>query len=447
MVTTIIATSTATTIVDAICDERDFYVDATNGDNTKDGRTPATAWKTVARVNAETFIAGDHIYFKSGEHWHEQLSITDSGVIGNHIVFSSYDTGDMPAFDGDNYTLPTPTENYEPLIQCSGDYVTIDGLETRYSSGMGILNTGNYSIIQNCYSHHNHENGIFTNGDYSVIEYCTVYSNCMSNYQAPGGVIWASGLSCGRSPTGATLRHNTVYENWGEGLSTYEAYNSTLEDNVVYDNWSLNIYISDTDTALCQRNLVYNTGVMTPYYSGTVRGYGILLQDETSLPANSDITVINNICMFNNRNLYMNPGSSDSISNVLVAGNTFYNSTRYRCVDIQQYTTMTNVRFIDNIIEQNDAIALIFLVATAGMTFSYNNWNKAPQADASGTGDIVSDPLLYKTGSEYLPGYYKPTASSPGLNAGTYLIELISDYEETSRDASPNMGAYETNEA
>ncbi len=50
-----------------------YYVSASGGDDSKDGVTTATAWKSIAKVNASTFAAGDQILFKRGEVWTEGL--------------------------------------------------------------------------------------------------------------------------------------------------------------------------------------------------------------------------------------------------------------------------------------------------------------------------------------------------------------------------------------
>ena len=42
-----------------------YYVSPT-GDDAKDGRSPAAAWKTVAKVNATAFKAGDQVLFARG---------------------------------------------------------------------------------------------------------------------------------------------------------------------------------------------------------------------------------------------------------------------------------------------------------------------------------------------------------------------------------------------
>ena len=77
-----------------------YYVDATNGDDTKDGQTVVTAWKTIAKVNGSTFAAGDQILFKRGEVWRESLVPPSSGMSGNSIKFDAYGSGDAPTITG-----------------------------------------------------------------------------------------------------------------------------------------------------------------------------------------------------------------------------------------------------------------------------------------------------------------------------------------------------------
>jgi len=77
-----------------------FYVDGAGGIDTNDGLSPATAWKTVAKVNGSTFAAGDQILFKRGGIWNESLVPPSSGASGNPIVFDAYGTGEAPTLTG-----------------------------------------------------------------------------------------------------------------------------------------------------------------------------------------------------------------------------------------------------------------------------------------------------------------------------------------------------------
>ena len=80
-----------------------YYVDYTSGDDLANGTSPATAWKTINKVNneANNFVAGDSVLFKRGEVWdNERLyveNISGSGL--NDIVFGAYGNGVKPVFN------------------------------------------------------------------------------------------------------------------------------------------------------------------------------------------------------------------------------------------------------------------------------------------------------------------------------------------------------------
>ena len=75
-----------------------YYIDATNGLDTNNGLTVEITWKTINKVNQQSFSAGDNILFKRGEIWSgTRLEIDNvSGAINNHIIFGAYGTGAKP---------------------------------------------------------------------------------------------------------------------------------------------------------------------------------------------------------------------------------------------------------------------------------------------------------------------------------------------------------------
>lgn len=73
-----------------------YYV-SNNGNDSDDGLTPSTSWKTIgANINWSSFDAGDKILFNRGDVWKEALIIPQGGTVGNSFVFSSYGTGALP---------------------------------------------------------------------------------------------------------------------------------------------------------------------------------------------------------------------------------------------------------------------------------------------------------------------------------------------------------------
>lgn len=72
------------------------YVDATAGDDAKSGSSPSEAWKSLARVNMETFQPGAALCFRAGATWQGQLAPKGSGTAAAPIVIDQYGTGNKP---------------------------------------------------------------------------------------------------------------------------------------------------------------------------------------------------------------------------------------------------------------------------------------------------------------------------------------------------------------
>ncbi|MBN1482183.1 right-handed parallel beta-helix repeat-containing protein [candidate division KSB1 bacterium] len=67
-----------------------YFVDATSGNDTNDGTSAATPWRTIQKVNDTFFSPGDQILFKRGDVWREELVVTSKGTESSPIVFGAY---------------------------------------------------------------------------------------------------------------------------------------------------------------------------------------------------------------------------------------------------------------------------------------------------------------------------------------------------------------------
>jgi parallel beta-helix repeat protein len=76
------------------------YVDSANGNDSFDGATPASAWRSIARVNATTFLPGNQICFHAGGSWTGELHPLGSGTAAAPIVIDQYGTGAKPHIAG-----------------------------------------------------------------------------------------------------------------------------------------------------------------------------------------------------------------------------------------------------------------------------------------------------------------------------------------------------------
>ncbi len=77
-----------------------YYVDATGGNDGFVGTSPASAWKTINKVNSASFAPGDRVLLKRGERWHESLVVPSSGDVNQPVTFGAYGSGYRPILDG-----------------------------------------------------------------------------------------------------------------------------------------------------------------------------------------------------------------------------------------------------------------------------------------------------------------------------------------------------------
>ena len=74
-----------------------YYV-SNSGNDSNSGTSESSPWKTISKVNASTYKAGDQILFKRGDTWREQMYFPSSGTNGNPIIIASYGDGNKPIF-------------------------------------------------------------------------------------------------------------------------------------------------------------------------------------------------------------------------------------------------------------------------------------------------------------------------------------------------------------
>jgi hypothetical protein len=414
------------------------YFVAPFGSDTNPG-TYQLPWKTIGKA-ARTIVAGDIVYIREGI-YHEAVRIEVSGTDLKPIRIMAYQ-GENPVIDGGD-TIP---EYGGSLLNIIGDYIYASGIEVRNSFYIGIGVYGNYDMVDDMYVHHNLGPGIFiSHGRYSIVQNSYVWKNGLSSeYGREDG---QTGLSAARDGVSyATIRHNIVWETWGEGISTFEADHTVIEDNIVHDSYTVNIYISDATNVLCQRNFVYTdpTSYVYPYGPHV----GIALGDELYTPPSANITVINNIAFGNHRNFFWWQGhQGGGMNNVLIANNTFVNGigdpSDGNANVIIDRGDHVNVRFMNNLVQQDDELPVIDTINQPGVVYSNNLWSKAPDPDALGPGDVISDPLLVKNGTPYFPDWFYLQEFSPAIGRATSLPEVRLDYLGNLRDSYPDMGAIE----
>jgi hypothetical protein len=132
------------------------------------------------------------------------------------------------------------------------------------------------------------------------------------------------------------------------------------------------------------------------------------------------------------------------MTNVLIANNTFVNSTGEANIRISKDLSFVNVSFINNIVRQDGELPIISLPTNhPGLSFSNNLWSKPPNSSASGFGDFIGNPLFEQTGDPYSPEWFKLSAASPAIDRALSLPNITHDFFGNPREAIPDMGAHE----
>jgi hypothetical protein len=134
-----------------------YFIDATAGSDTNNGTSEATAWQTLAKLNATTFQPGNAICFKAGGAWTGAFAARGSGSAAAPIVVDQYGTGNKPR-------IAAGASDLQPLLLLNVQYWEINNLELTNNKGapgdyrgisvrgrdVGVLN---HIYIRNCFVH------------------------------------------------------------------------------------------------------------------------------------------------------------------------------------------------------------------------------------------------------------------------------------------------------
>ncbi len=249
-----------------------YYVDATNGNNISTGLTPQSPWKSIAKVNASSFVPGDSVLFKRGQVWREQLNVPSSGSYGNPITFGAYGEGGLPVinaadlqpsgvwkaddppthwwttYKNNSATVRIKRETYFPVAD-KGSLVAktyyidtaagklyvysstdLNFLETEISARQyGIWGGAKqYIVIQDIVACNASYGGIRFYGNqangYNIVDRVTVFNNRVM------GVVFDGGQHHN------TVRNSEAYENGNGFVANGDADYTTISNCVSYNN-------------------------------------------------------------------------------------------------------------------------------------------------------------------------------------------------------------------
>ncbi|MGB5445870.1 MAG: right-handed parallel beta-helix repeat-containing protein [Psychromonas sp.] len=377
-----------------------YYV-SPDGDNSNTGLSVSEPIRTISSALNRAYESGDIIYVMTGTY------VETAYIWQDGITLSAY-PGHTPVIDGQT-TLPN--SDWGALIGVGGNHNTISGFELKNSNttgqklgGYGINVDGHHNTISKIKVHHIWEQGIIVHGDFNTVEDSIIWQAALQNASNSGQSSgWAAGLSAARnySPSAlqfgitsyATFRRNTVFNNWGEGISCYEADHCTIENNTIYDNWTANLYLSDAKNSLVRRNLIYiSSEPAIPIRNDAY--IGILLADEVSSAPRSAYNKVKNNLLYNADFSAFNWTGVDGsgLNHVLIAKNIIVDgSLSTGGPDENVVNTLSVIK--NNIITGYDN----YIPDNNGLLFLKNNWSTAPALGSSLT-DSLSDPQISRAG-------------------------------------------------
>ena len=414
-----------------------YHVSTTGSDSSAGSST--APWKTFKYATSK-LSPGDTLIVNAGT-YKEQLLIPTKGTASTPVAVKAA-AGAKVIIDGVTNTLPA-TDN-TGLIEMTGDYITVDGFEIQYSKWYGATSSGKNNNVKNCTIHHSIYYAVrYSYAENGTISKNTIYQNVQKNSNL-GGL--GAGCMLIQSSTNISALNNTVYNNYGNGISIVEGKDITATENLVYDNASYNISVINTTNVIVRRNFAYCTGDKKYAESG-MNALGINLEGLKSSGGTAPTSVIaNNIVVGCEQGIYWSlPTGANGMENMVIANNTVVNSVS-EGIYLDAGTAHKNSTIANNIVVQSSTGGLIYFCTASGITFKSNNWvGGKPLAGASSPDDILTDCKLVNPKSFKADGF-KLTNGSFCQNSGTTLTDVTVDYFGTKRPFGPayDIGAHES---
>ena len=325
-----------------------YYVDATGGNDSNVGTATNNAWKTISKVNASAFSAGDSILFKRGETWREPLVVSSSGLAGNPITFGAYGTGALPV-------LMASTSKSNPIDWTADATVNI-WFATGFPTDVGSIMVNGTTVLtgkvsakaslnsQGKFWHNKSDSSVYM---YSTSNPATYYNN--------GIECWWKGI--------AASNGNIIYANGKNYLD--------FQDLELKYGGGHGIQLVDTTGSNIRRLTISYVG--GSYLTGTTRyGNGIELWEgaNTVTVENNTVSQTFDECL-----------TSQSMGAVTRANITFQNNTGDKCGRAFAFSTNTGSPTIDNIYILNNTF-----------TNSGLGWSVPAVSNGQGIGAMLNAP-------------------------------------------------------
>jgi uncharacterized protein YjdB len=469
-----------------------YYVDSMEGDDENAGTSPASAWKTLDKLNATTFQPGDAILFEAGGTWTGKLHPKGSGSDGLPIQIDKYGEGPKPLLAGDGADAAIYFYNQE--------YWEIRNLEiTNHAEAAGqrrgIHVSGNSGDDWNNLREYRHfvmENltihsvkgeqggGWFSGG---IIVWSPTYNFAVSDvtvrnnkiYSLDSVGVYLNGASRLFS-SGNRIQNNMIYDISADGAVLLNTTNGLIENNVVFDThkraggYHIPLWTWGTENAVIQYNEVFNTypggdamaydsdyrstgtKIQYNYSHNNAGGFVLVINDGTNQTNINRNTVIRyNISQNDHHTIFTLGGP---VENTLIHNNTIYipEHANVRVVGSGNWGGYAKDTYFYNNIIMNLGTGSYVFNQSINNVFDSNLFygNHPAEVLAMDANKITADPMLASPGSAKIGrdtvSGYQLLHGSPAIGAGRIIpghggLDFWGN--PVPADSRPNIGAYE----
>jgi hypothetical protein len=265
-----------------------YYV-RNGGSDSADGRSHATAWASLSKINAFTFAAGDIVLLHEGDRFLGQVTVDWAGTSSARSVLGAYylDASNKPVrgyrtarpiIDGEDKLLPGG--RYDALVSVRANNVRVENLRVEDSEGrsMSVLEVSGAQVV-GCYVSNAYNAGIhFLRSTSGLAEANFVTGAGIGNRE--DGSPWGASIEMVKS-NDIVARDNTVFESIGEGINAHSgSQRALIERNYIYSVRAVGIYIDGAPDATVRRNIILGSTNSTFWRTPTAVGAGIAINNE-----------------------------------------------------------------------------------------------------------------------------------------------------------------------
>jgi len=235
----------------------DYHLDCRAGDDDHDGRSPAAAWRSLAKVSATTFAPGDSILLQRGTRCTGTLWPKGSGEPDRPIRLATYGAGPLPIVDAAGAGAAVKLFNQQ--------YWHVETIEATGGNPYGIHISGDRGTLR----HFRVTNVVVhdVGGEVKAKTSGLLVVAAGGSGQTFEDVVIDGVTAYDTTQWAGILVHGAAWED--EGL---RARHVTIRNSIVHDVFGDGIVLFQVEDGLIERSAAWRTGLQPRETIGTPNG-------------------------------------------------------------------------------------------------------------------------------------------------------------------------------